>query len=759
MTYSTPPRKLFRTVQKVSEATGQDFLRCLARMFADTSGMDCFFVGRLAEDLQKINTFVLFDRNRRAENVSYPLPGTPCETVCASREMRLYPENLGQNFPLSFPFDFGTHESYCGVPLFDTRGNLLGLMAVLSRRPLARRKSVEALMRFFAARVAGELERLQAEETLLEQLRFSQTVLDAIPAPIFSKDEEGRYLGCNRAFEGFIGYPRAEIIGKTVFDVAPKDLAKVYHLADLELLQRGGTQTYEAAVVAADGDCREVLFQKAVFSRKDGKTGGLVGTMVDITERKKAEREAQYLTHFDPLTNLPNQVLFIDRLNMEIASTCRLGKKLAILCIDLDHFKKVNNAFGHARGDEILQRFAKRMSAFLRENDTISRMGGDSFNLLLPDIAHESKASLIAKRLLDAIRQPFLVEDHEVFLHASIGIAIYPNDGTRAGTLLKHADLALSQAKEKGRNHHQFFADEMNFRAEERLVTECQLRKAMERAEFTLHYQPQIDSRTMTISGVEALVRWRHPTKGLLLPNHFITLAEETGLIVPLGQWVLKAACRQARAWKEMGLPPLRIGVNLSPKQFQQSDLFETIRQILLETGLDPTLLNLEITESAVMTDIDHAIQILTRLKSLGVQLSIDDFGTGYSSLNHLKNLPIDTLKIDRSFVMEIPEAADDMAIVSAVISMAHNLNLKVLAEGVQSLAQRDFLLSNRCDELQGYLFGRPLDATQFQNLDRHDRSVIEPTSLVAARQPETLQPTKEPRRQLNDTQARSRYR
>lgn len=759
MISSSPPHSLYRTVQKISEAAGQEFLHRLTQMFAENFKMDCFLVGRLSEDSEKINTLIVFDRNREVENVSYPLPGTPCETVCASREIQIYSKNLSRDFPLSFPFDFTAYESYCGIPLIDTRGNLLGLMAVLSRRPLSRQSSIEAMMRFFAARVAGELERLKTEETLLEQLRFSQTVLDAIPAPIFYKDEQGRYLGCNEAFEEFIGYPRKKIVGKTVFDVAPKDLAHVYQQADLDLLQRGGTQTYETAVVAADGECREVLFQKAVFSRKDGKTGGLVGTMLDITARKIAEREAEYLTHFDPLTNLPNQVLLIDRLNMEIANSYRQGKKLALLCIDLDHFKKVNNAFGHARGDEILQRFAKRMSAFLRENDTISRMGGDSFNLLIPDITHEGKVAQIAKRLLEAIRQPFLIENHEVFLHASIGIAIYPNDGNRAETLLKHADLALSQAKEKGRDHHQFFADEMNFRAEERIVTECQLRKALDRAEFTLHYQPQVDSRTMKICGVEALVRWQHPTKGLLLPNHFITLAEETGLIVPLGQWVLKAACRQAKAWQEMGLPPFRIAVNLSPKQFQQTDLYENIRQILLETGLEPTCLDLEITESAVMTNIDHAIQILTRLKSLGICLSIDDFGTGYSSLNYLKSLPIDTLKIDRSFVMEIPKAEDDMAIVSAVISMAHNLNLKVLAEGVQSIAQRDFLLSNHCDELQGYLFGRPLDATQFQNLDRHDRLVLEPDSILADRKPESPQTTEAPRRQFHDSQACSRYR
>jgi predicted signal transduction protein with EAL and GGDEF domain len=345
-------------------------------------------------------------------------------------------------------------------------------------------------------------------------------------------------------------------------------------------------------------------------------------------------------------------------------------------------------------------------------------MGGDSFNLLIPDIDQESTAAQLAKRLLEVVSRPFTVDEQEVVINASLGISIYPHDGADAHTLLKNADTALQQAKEKGRNTLQFFASEMNTRAEERMLTEGQLRKALAKNEFVLHYQPQVDAATLKVIGIEALVRWQHPTRGLLFPANFISLAEETGLIIPLGEWVLRTACIQGRKWQDEGAPPWRIGVNLSPRQFQQPELYDSIRHILSETGFKPKHLSLEITESVIMKDVDHAIQTLARLKKIGVHISVDDFGTGYSSLSYLKHLPIDMLKIDRSFVMEIPASPDDMAIVTAVISMAHNLNIKVLAEGVQSDDQKTFLQASRCDELQGYFFSHPLDAEALQQMN-----------------------------------------
>jgi diguanylate cyclase (GGDEF)-like protein/PAS domain S-box-containing protein len=711
------PLHLLKAIQSVAKTTGEDFLRSLAEVFSDVLGMDFFFVGKTTDDPQNCTSAVLSMDGQSCDNVQYTVTQTPCEHVLRGAKPCSFPSSLKQQFPHGRSFYRRDAESYFGVPLFDSKGALLGLMATAARRPLGDTLALESVLNFFAARVGAELERLQIEEKLLAQRRFTQTILDAIPSPIFFKDGAGVYIGCNRAFESFIGLPREKILGETVYGIAPEDLANIYHDADQELLRRGGTQNYETSVRHANGDRREVLFQKAVFGNPDGSVGGLVGSMLDITERKKAEEVARYLSHFDPLTNLPNQVLFTDRLNMEIANSHRLNKRFAIFCLDLDHFKKINNAFGHARADHILRKFAKRLSAFLRQNDTVSRMGGDSFNLLLPDIDQENSSAKIAKRLLEILRQPFSIDDQEIFVNASLGISIYPHDGIDAQTLLKNADTALQLAKEKGRNTLRFFAPEMNARAEERMLTECQLRKALANNEFVLHYQPQVDAETLKMVGVEALVRWRHPSRGLLLPAHFIDLAEETGLIVPLGEWVLRTACAQGRAWRESGLSPLRIGVNLSPRQFQQADLYGTIHEILMETGLKPRHLSLEITEGVVMKDVDHAIQTLARLKQLGVHLSIDDFGTGYSSLSYLKNLPIDMLKIDRSFVMDIPSMPDDMAIVTAVITLAHNLNLKVLAEGVQNDAQKTFLQANRCDELQGYLFGHPVEAKEIRQL------------------------------------------
>lgn len=552
------------------------------------------------------------------------------------------------------------------------------------------------------------------EEALRQQCQLLQKVINAIPAPIYYKDAEGLYLGCNEAFEKFIGLSRDRVVGRTVYGVAPKDLADVYFEADQALFRQGGSQTYETSVVYADGSRHEVIFHKAVFEGEEGQLGGLVGTMVDITERKRAEAQARYLTHFDPVTELPNQVLLTDRISLQAAHAHRLEQRFAVFCLNLDHFKKINNAYGHAQGDQLLKMVGDRLLACLREDDTAARMGGDSFNLLLPNIGSEESASKMAHKILDNLKTPFDIGGREIFVTASIGIAIYPYDGLDAPTLVKNADTALQRAKERGRNGHHFFDAAMNQRAEEQMSLENHLRRAVETNALVLHYQPQVDTVSGRVVGVEALVRWYHPERGLVMPDRFIPLAEHTGLINPIGEWVLRNACAQARAWQLAGQPPLRVAVNISPRQFQRSDLCRTIEQILRETGLDPCWLSLEVTESVVMQDVDHAIETLVRLKDLGVHLAIDDFGTGYSSLSYLKRFPIDLLKIDRSFIMDIPKIPDDIAIVSAVIAMAHQLNIKVLAEGVQSTAQLDFLRAHHCDELQGYLFARPLAADHF---------------------------------------------
>ncbi|MEJ2698548.1 MAG: EAL domain-containing protein [Desulfuromonadales bacterium] len=564
-----------------------------------------------------------------------------------------------------------------------------------------------------------EMERENAETTLLEQAQLHQIILNALPAPVFYKDEKGIYLGCNKAFEAFIGLPKEKIVGRDVFEVAPEDLASVYREADLALLHRGGTQSYETSVLYADGSRHEVLFHKAVFHKADGRVGGMVGALLDITERKEAEKTIRYLANFDPLTNLPNQVLFTDRLNLEIAHSHRLNQKFAVINLDLDHFMKINNAYGHHKGDELLQKVARRLVEGVREDDTVSKMGGDSFILLLPNISQEEHAAKIAGKILETFLQPFELGDQELFISGSIGIAMVPCDGTEPRTLLKNAATALFRAKKGGRNNFQFYTPAMNARSEELLSLENDLRRALERNELTLHFQPQVDAATGHLIGAEALIRWEHPRNGLIYQNQFIHLAEESGLIVPIGEWVLQTAFAQVRTWLEAGIPPVRVATNLSPRQFQEPGLFPRIDRMVREAGIDPSFLSLEITESAIMGDIDHTIETLARLKSLGLHLAIDDFGTGHSSLSYLRRFPIDLVKIDRSFINDIPESPDDMAIVSAVIAMAHNLNIRVLAEGVQNEEQRRFLRSHGCDELQGYLLGRPMPAENFRALAR----------------------------------------
>ena len=701
-------------IRGISTAPGDVFWQSLRRHLSDALGMDIVLAGRFTGNAPagRLHLSVTV-QSQKTSTYQYPLADSPFAAlaegqVCAFPRMvqRLFPKD-----PLLSDLDI---ESLVGMVLFDSEGAPLGLMAVAGQTPIKDLEYAKALLRAFAVRGTAEMERQRSEEKSREQSELLQTILSAIPAPIFYKNEKGVYLGCNQAFERFIGLPKENVIGQTVYGVAPKELADVYREADAKLLAQGGTQKYEASVRYADGSQHEVLFHKAVFHKSDGSPGGMVGAMLDITELREAEKKIRYLAEFDPLTNLPNQVLFADRMNLAIAHSHRLGRKFAIFSLDLDHFKKINNTFGLPQGDELLRKVALRLKNRLHEDDTVSRMGGDSYLLLLPDIREEEDAAKIAAGTLEAFREPFDLNGQEVFITASIGIALFPMDGTRGETLLKNAGNALSRAKELGRNNYRFYAPAMNARSKERITLENALRRALKRQELVLHYQPQLETASGKVVGAEALLRWHHPELGWLAPNDFIPLAEETGLIVPIGEWVLRTACSQARAWQDKGLAALRMAVNLSPRQFKQPDLFRKIEGILKETGLAPDCLSLEITESVVMSDVDHTIETLSRLKKLGVHLSIDDFGTGYSSLSYLKRFPIDMLKIDRSFIMDIPTLADDMAIVTAVIAMAHSLNIQVLAEGVETEQQREFLIATRCDEQQGFYFSRPLPAVEF---------------------------------------------
>ena len=454
----------------------------------------------------------------------------------------------------------------------------------------------------------------------------------------------------------------------------------------------------------------------------------------DVSAARALSLRMAYLAQHDSLTDLPNRILLNDRLAQAIALAYRHQKKAGLLFLDVDRFKHINDSLGHAVGDRLLQSVAQRLVACVRSSDTVSRQGGDEFVILLSEMAHARDAAVIAEKVLLTLAAPHSIDEHELHITGSIGIVTYPDDAIDAETLMKNADFAMYHAKDAGRNNYQFFKPDMNFRAVERQSLENGLRHALEREEFVLHYQPKIDLESGSIIGVEALVRWRHPERGLVSPAQFIPVAEECGFIVPIGRWVLREACRQARMWQEWGLPAVRIAINISAVELRAKDFVAGVRGILAKTGLEPNYLELELTETFLMQDSRSTVAVLQDLKALGVHLALDDFGTGYSSLSYVKRFPIDTLKIDQSFVRDIATDADDASIVSAVISMGKSLHMRVVAEGIETREQLEFLKKHDCPFGQGYLFSPPLGAWEFAQLLGHSkRAEVEPPHAYAS--------------------------
>lgn len=498
--------------------------------------------------------------------------------------------------------------------------------------------------------------------------------------------------------------------------IVPLDLP-VFKKAILNSLKTG--QPFNVVYRISTRNAGEIVVtsQGEVEYDDSGKASVLSGTTLDITARIRAESEIQQLINYDTLTGLPNRSLLHDRLQQAIAQSAREKSLLGILVLDLDRFKGINETLGHRAGDKLLKSVGLRLKACVRETDTLARLGGDEFVVLLVGVMHEDGITTVAKKILAIVSEPVYIDGHEIYSTCSIGIAVYPMDGDDSHTLLKHADLAMYQAKELDRNNFQFFSRDMNIKVLERMMLENSMRKALEREEFFLVYQPQVDSRSGRITGMEALLRWQHPDLGLLAPDKFIYLAEDNGFIISLGEWVLRTACRQNKIWQDQGLPAVRVAVNLSAKQFGQYHLDEVIASTLLDTGLEPQWLELEITESTIMKDAEKNTVILQKFKEMGITLAIDDFGTGYSSLSYLKLFPLTRLKIDRAFVKDITTNPDDAAIAEIIIDIARTLKLSVIAEGVETRAQMELLSFNNCVEMQGYLFSRPVRAEEFAKL------------------------------------------
>jgi diguanylate cyclase (GGDEF)-like protein/PAS domain S-box-containing protein len=511
--------------------------------------------------------------------------------------------------------------------------------------------------------------------------------------------------------------------------VHPEDADRVREACE-RAIAAGDAFAIEHRVIQMGGRLRHVHQQVEVTAHDEsGRALKLAGAVHDITQRKDAEEQIRRLAYYDALTGLPNRLLFSDQLLKAIANAERHGQKVAIMFIDLDHFKRVNDTLGHGAGDELLRLVSARLSSSIRTEDalgrpagadvanSIARLGGDEFIVMLSDVQGVTEAAAIARRLVAALNDPLTIMGTELYVGGSVGVAMYPNDGTDIDTLLMNADTAMYRAKEAGRGGFQFYDASMNARALDRLVMETMLRRALERSEFMLHYQPRVELASGRIVGAEALIRWQHPERGVVPPSEFIALAEGANLVIAIGEWAIDAACRQLAAWRAAGMGPTTVAVNLSASHLRDSALPDLVRRALTQHGVPASCLEIEVTESILMADPELCVDNARRLSELGVGLSIDDFGTGYSSLSYLKRLPITSLKIDQSFIRDLATDPDDAAIITAIIAMAHTLKLRVIAEGVETEAQRAFLKTHHCDEFQGFLFSTAVEAPVFASL------------------------------------------
>ncbi|MDO8589257.1 MAG: EAL domain-containing protein [Armatimonadota bacterium] len=546
-------------------------------------------------------------------------------------------------------------------------------------------------------------------------MRMHTSAMNAAGDQIVITDPDGRIEFVNLAFERETGYGSEEVIGKKPSVLKSGEHDAAFYDELWNTIRSGRTWQGEIVNRRKDGGLYTEDMTITPVKNESGEIERFIAIKRNITEKKVYEKQLDRLAHYDHLTGLPNRLLFADRLTQNLAKARRNGESLAVMFLDLDRFKNINDTLGHSIGDILLNGVARRLTACLREMDTVARMGGDEFTIILSQISQPDDATNVAQKILDSLAKPFDVGGgYELFVSASIGITMFPLDGSDVETLVKNADTAMYRAKEQGRNNWQLCTSATNAAALQRMELETSLRRAVDREELLAHYQPRVDLSTGRIVGTEALLRWQHPELGLVSPAEFIPLAEDTGLIIPIGEWALREACAQNKAWQDSGLPKMPVAVNLSPRQFRQKDLVEIVAGILKETGLDPKYLELEVTESAIMHKPSVAAAALRRLKDMGVQVSIDDFGAGQSSLSYLKRFPIDTLKIDQSFIRDITTDPDDAAIARAIVAMAHSLKLNVIAEGVETLEQLQFLRSLDCDEVQGYFISRPVPAEEF---------------------------------------------
>jgi diguanylate cyclase (GGDEF)-like protein/PAS domain S-box-containing protein len=556
-----------------------------------------------------------------------------------------------------------------------------------------------------------------AEQAVVEAERRYRGIFDNAIEGIFRTSADGHFIEANPALAQICGFDSVDELVKSYRDIGaqiyvdPERRAKFMHLISV----RGSVSGFESQIFRKNGDVIWVSENARAVVDDKGDVQAYEGMLADITERKLYQARIEQQANYDTLTGLANRSLLQDRLQQSMLACAAYGSRLAVAFIDLDRFKFINDSLGHHIGDELLKCIAKRLSSCVREIDTVARLGGDEFVLLISEqAANPDSLRKVMERVLAVVAEPWVIEQGEFNVTASVGVARYPDDGSDAPTLLKHADSAMYRAKDRGRNRVQFFTNDLNLQMIENLEMESKLRRALEREQFLLHYQPRVDLNSGACLGAEALIRWQVSPQEIISPHRFIPLAEETGIIVPIGRWVLETACTQNKEWQDMGLDPMVVSVNVSARQFRQDDFVQTVVAVLKKTGLEARYLEIELTESMVMHDAERLVAMLDELKRIGVHMSVDDFGTGYSSLSYLKRFPVDRLKIDRSFVQDLTSDTNDATIVRTIIALGHNLGLRVVAEGVETAEQSDFLRQNDCDEAQGYFFGRPVPNVDF---------------------------------------------
>jgi diguanylate cyclase (GGDEF)-like protein/PAS domain S-box-containing protein len=558
------------------------------------------------------------------------------------------------------------------------------------------------------AKMIGEANRLIRAER-----EINRAIVHSAPLAIYTRDRNGIITGWNHACEQMFGWNANEVIGMRLPTIPSGSQDESENLRNRIFTGEEYIQV-EVQRQRRDGSLIDLITTMAPLRSASGEAEGYLAISADITERKNAERRVEFLAHHDALTELPNRLLVQDRFQQAAAHASRANKKVALVFVDLDHFKSINDSLGHTTGDALLKEVGHRLAGCVRTVDTVSRQGGDEFLIVLSSLPDVDAIVPILGKIKEKVQEPFYFDGNELPVSMSIGVALYPDDGEKFDVILKKADMAMYRAKEAGRNTYRFFDDELHDEASDQLAIRTGLKRALERNEFMLHYQPQNDMLTGETVGAEALIRWNHPERGLLAPSKFIHVAEESGLIAPIGEWVIQEACRQAMVWKEEGFLNVSIAVNLSAVQFKRGDLDQIVVRALRETGLPPEYLELELTESLLIQDIDNVLKTLQKLKSLGVKLSIDDFGTGYSSLSYLKRLNVDKIKIDQTFIRDVAEDPNDKAIVTAIIQMARSLNLKTIAEGVENIEILQQLHRLRCDETQGFYFAKPMSSSEF---------------------------------------------